>query len=185
MIKQKVCAFIATRILGWKLIGKPIPVPKCIILGVPHTSMWDFVISFLFYAGIGGKAKVLVKSDIFKWPLRGLLLWAGAIPVDRGKGASFTRHMIDAVRREAHMHLAIAPEGTREATKNWKAGFHTLSRALDIPVYYGYFDWGRKEIGVAEQVLITEDVEADMRRIKQWYIDKGVIGKHPERFDTY
>jgi len=52
-------------------------------------------------------------------------------------------------------------------------------------VYYGYFDWGRKEIGVAEQILITDDVKADMQRIKQWYIDKGVIGKHPERFDPY
>ncbi|HNR27999.1 MAG TPA: 1-acyl-sn-glycerol-3-phosphate acyltransferase [Bacteroidales bacterium] len=185
MIKQKICAFIATRIMGWKLIGKPIPVPKCIILGVPHTSMWDFVISFLFYTGIGGNAKILVKSDVFVWPLRGLLRWAGAIPVDRGKGASFTRQTIEAIRNQETIHLAIAPEGTRKATKKWKAGFHTLSRALDIPVYYGYFDWGRKEVGVAEQILITDDVQADMRRIKQWYIDKGVIGKHPERFDPY
>ena len=124
MIKQKICAFIATRIMGWKLIGKPIPVPKCIILGVPHTSMWDFVISYLFYNGIGGKANVLVKSDVFVWPLRGLLRWAGAIPVDRSKGASFARHMIDAVRKEDYMHLAIAPEGTRQPTKKWKDNFY-------------------------------------------------------------
>jgi len=119
MIKQKICAFIATRIMGWKLVGKPIPVPKCIILGVPHTSMWDFVISFLFYTGIGGKAKVLVKSDVFVWPLRGLLHWAGAVPVDRGKGAAFTRHTIEAIRKLDTIHLAIAPEGTRKATKKW------------------------------------------------------------------
>ena len=185
MSKQKVCAFIATRIMGWKLVGKPIPVPKCIILGAPHTSIWDFVISFLFYNGIGGHAKVIVKQDFFKWPLKKLLLWAGAVPVDRGKGASFVKHMIDAVKKEDHFHLAIAPEGTRKATKKWKAGFHTLSTALDIPVYYAYLDWGRKEIEVAEQVLITDDVEADVKRIKQWYIDKGVTGKHPERFDPY
>lgn len=171
--------------MGWTLVGPPIPVPKCIILGVPHTSIWDFVISFLFYNGIGGKAHVLVKDSFFVWPLKRLLLWAGAIPVNRSKGASFLKHTIDTLRKQDYYHLAIAPEGTRKPVKKWKAGFHVLARTLDIPVYYGYFDWGRKEIGVAEQVLITSDVEADMKRIKQWYIDKGVVGKHPEQFDPY
>ena len=185
MSTQKICHFIVTRIMGWKLIGQPVPDPKCIILGAPHTSMWDFVVSYLFYTAIGGKANIIVKSDVFKWPLKPILLWAGAIPVNRGKGASFTKHMIETVRKKERIQLAMTPEGTRKATKKWKAGFHTLSRALDIPVYYGFFDWGKKEIGIGEQVLITDNAEADMQRVKQWYIDKGVVGKHPALFDPY
>ncbi|NLA15326.1 MAG: acyltransferase [Bacteroidales bacterium] len=185
MNKQNICAFILTRIMGWKMIGHVVQEPKCIILGAPHTSMWDFVVSYLYYTSLGGKANIIVKSDVFKWPLKSVLLWAGAIPVNRGKGASFTRHLIEAVRNQEQVHLAMTPEGTRKATKKWKAGFHTLARALDIPVYYGYFDWGKKEIGIDKQVLITDDAKEDMKRIKQWYIDKGVVGKHPERFDPY
>lgn len=182
MSKQKICAFIATKILGWKLVGKPIPVPKCLILGAPHTSIWDFVISYLFYTGIGGTAHVMIKKDFFVWPLKGLLIKMGAIPVDRGHGAAFLKKTIDAIRNVEYCHLAIAPEGTRKPVAKWKGGFHTLARALDIPVYYGYFDWGKKEIGVAEQVEITDDLQADLVRIKKWYRDKGVVGKHTEKF---
>ena len=70
-----------------------------------------------------GNAKVLVKSDIFKWPLRGLLLWAGAIPVDRGKGASFTRHMIDAVRRKHTCTWPLHLKGHEKLQKTGKPGF--------------------------------------------------------------
>lgn len=171
--------------MGWKLIGQPVPEPKCIILGVPHTSIWDFVISYLYYVGIGGTPHIMVKDSFFVWPLKRLMLKAGAIPVNRSKGASFLKHTIDAVKKEEFCHLAIAPEGTRKPVTKWKAGFHTLSKALDIPVYYGYFDWGKKEIGIAEKVTLTDNVQEDMKRIKQWYIDRGVVGKHPERFNPY
>ncbi len=185
MTWRKICAFIATKIMGWTLIGEPVPEPKCIILGAPHTSMWDFIISYLYYTAVGGKAGIFIKSEVFIWPLKPILIRAGGIPVNRGKGASFTKHMIDAVRKEERVHLAIAPEGTRQATKKWKAGFHTLSKALDIPVYIGYFDWGKKEIGIGPRIDITENAQEDIKQIKQWYRDKGVVGKHPERFDPF
>ncbi|MFY9115706.1 MAG: 1-acyl-sn-glycerol-3-phosphate acyltransferase [Bacteroidales bacterium] len=171
--------------MGWTLIGKPVPEPKCIILGAPHTSMWDFVISYLYYTAIGGKAGIFIKSEIFKGPLKPILLKLGGIPVNRGKGTAFVKHMIDAVRNMEHVHLAIAPEGTRQATKKWKAGFHTLAKTLDIPVYIGYFDWGTKEIGIGPRIEITDNAQKDIQRIKQWYIEKGVVGKHPALFDPF
>jgi 1-acyl-sn-glycerol-3-phosphate acyltransferase len=182
-MNPRVSAFILKR-LGWKTFGPPVPAPKCIILGAPHTSAWDFVISYLFYNSIGGKAYVMVKKDFFVFPIKGLMRKAGAIPVDRAKGASLVKQMVHAFQTHETLQVAIAPEGTRKPTAKWKGGFHTIARAASVPVYFGYFDWGRKEVGVAEELVLTDDMAADIKRAQQWYKDKGVKGKYPQNFIT-
>jgi len=180
-MRSRFCSLLL-RCLGWKSIGVPIPVPKCIILGAPHTSVWDFVISLLFYTGIGGKASVLVKKEFFVWPIKRLMKRLGAIPVDRSKGASLVKQVVEAFNRSETLHVAIAPEGTRKPTANWKGGFYTIAKAAHVPVYFGYFDWGKKEVGVAEEIVLSDDQQADIKRVCQWYKEKGVIGKHPKNF---
>ncbi len=170
------------KIMGWKCIDPPAPEPKCIILGVPHTSSWDFVISYLYYNSMGHTASVMVKKSLFWGPLGPVVRAMGGIPVDRKKGASITLQLIDEFRKRDVLHLAIAPEGTRKPTQRWKAGFHTIARATDVPVYLGYFDWGKKEVSRGEKIELTDDPVADLKRIRQWYKDRGVVGKHPEGF---
>jgi len=108
----------------------------------------------------------------------------GGIPVEHGKGSSLVRQVIAEFNKREIMHLAIAPEGTRSATANWKTGFHTIAKAADIPVYLGYFDWNKKEVGRGEKFELTDDPKADIKRIRQWYKDKGVVGKHRNKFIT-
>ena len=72
-------------IMGWKLMDPPAPDPKCIILGVPHTSAWDFLISFLYYNSMGRTAYVMVKEEFFKGPFGPVLRAMGGIPVRQGK----------------------------------------------------------------------------------------------------
>ncbi|PIF06450.1 MAG: hypothetical protein CSA36_01365 [Draconibacterium sp.] len=84
-MKKAICNFIL-RLWGWKSIGNVVPEKKCIIIGVPHTSAWDFVISYLFYAGLGGKAYVLIKKELFVWPIGPIVKSLGGIPIDRSRG---------------------------------------------------------------------------------------------------
>ncbi len=181
---MKYIARFILNILGWKTVGGVAPDPKCIILGVPHTSAWDFVISWLFYAAVGGQANIMIKKEFFFWPLGYIVRAMGGIPVDRAKGASLVKQIVDEFKRRPVMHLAIAPEGTRQRTSKWKGGFYTIAKAANIPVYYGFFDWGRKEVGFLEKVELTDDMQADLKKIRQWYKDKGVKGKFPELFTT-
>ena len=173
-------------LLGWKGMDTVVPVKKCIILGAPHTSIWDFVIAYLYYCSVGGKARIMIKQEAFKWPLKPLLLSCGAIPVDRSKGggANLVRHLITEFDKHESLHLCIAPEGTRKAVKRWKSGFHTIAKAVGVPVYLGYFDWKTKTVGCKEELVLTDDVQADMKRMRQWYKDKGVVGLHPKSFST-
>lgn len=181
---MKYIARLILKILGWKYEPNPAPVPKCIILGVPHTSGWDFIISYFYYQAIGGKAYVMVKKEFFKGPLAPIVRAMGGIPVDRGRGAGAVKQVIDKINNSETLHLAIAPEGTRKLTKNWKTGFHTIARACNIPVYMGYYDWGIKKIGVGTEIKLTDDAQADLKRIRQHYKDQGIKGKHPECFTT-
>ena len=52
---EKICGR-ALRLLGWTAVDDAVESDKCIILGVPHTSGWDFVISYLYYRSKGEKA---------------------------------------------------------------------------------------------------------------------------------
>ncbi len=170
------------KLLGWKTVGGVAPEKKCIIIGIPHTSAWDFVISWLFYTSVGGKASILIKKEFFFFPIGGLLKWAGGIPIDRSKGANVIRQTMRLFKEREYLHLALTPEGTRKRTKKWKAGFHILATELNVPVYLGWFDWGKKEISIGQKFELTNDSKKDIARMKKFYREKGVRGKFPEMF---
>lgn len=180
---RKFCGFLL-RCLGWKAISGVMPDYKAIIIGVPHTSSWDFIISYLYYTSVGGVARIIIKKEFFFWPLGFILKKTGAIPIDRSRGSNVVKQVIDEMNRHDVFHLAITPEGTRQATKRWKAGFHTIARATGAKVYLGFFDYGKKEIGWLEKLELTEDAQEDIKRMKAYYREKGVKGKFPEMFSA-
>ena len=155
---------------------------KAIVLGVPHTSVWDFLVSYLFYTQFGKVAHIMIKKEFFFWPLGPILRACGAVPVDRASAASMVRSLIDQMNQEEEFHLAIAPEGTRKPTKRWKTGFHLIARETGATVYVGYYDWGRKRISVGEPMELTDDPKADMQRIYDIYRPMGIQGKHKDGF---
>ena len=180
---MKTFAKLILRLWGWTPVYDKIPKEdKCIIIGVPHTSAWDFVISWLYYASDGRTANVLIKKEFFFWPLGYFIKKMGGLPIDRSRGANVIRQTIQHINEKEHVHLALTPEGTRKLTKKWKAGFHIIARETGIPVYLGSFDWGRKVISTGDRFEITDDANADIKRMKDHYRKMGIVGKHPELF---
>ena len=180
----KFCGFLLKK-LGWTSVGGPMEGDKAIVLGVPHTSFMDFPICYLFYAQFGRVAHIMVKKELFFWPLGPILRFFGAVPVDRRNAAASVKSIIAAFNEAEVFHLAIAPEGTRKPVKKWKTGFHLIAREANIPVYLGYFDWGTKRVGRGVKVELTDDARADMKRIQQMYEDMHLVGKHPEKYITH
>lgn len=180
---KKFCGFLL-KSLGWTAVEPPVPEDKCVILGVPHTSIWDFAISYLYYTSVGGKAYVMIKKDFFWGPLGWLLKKLGGLPVDRKNATSLVLSVIHEMQSQPVVHLAIAPEGTRKPVKRWKTGFHTIAREVGCPVYLGYFDWKTKRVGRGKKVELTDDARADMQRIQDIYETMHLTGKHPEGYIT-
>ena len=182
-MKKKICTFLF-RMLGWKLNGTAVPEKKSVIIGAPHTSIWDFIISYLCYTAMGGQANVLVKKELFFWPLGFFIKKMGGLPIDRSKGANVILQTVQLFNEKETMHLALTPEGTRKRTSKWKGGFHTIAKNANVPVYLGSFDWGRKQFSIWEKFEITDDWQSDIKRMKDFYREKGIKGKYPDQFTT-
>lgn len=172
-------------LIGWTADGDAAPEKKCVILGVPHTSILDFVVAFLFYKSLGHTPHIMIKQEFFKGPLGWLLKKLGAIPVDRSNGAAVVRSVITAVEKaEGEFHLCLSPEGTRKPVRKWKMGYHTIAKALDCPVYLGYFDWNTKHIGIGERFICGENAREDTALVQSLYAAKNYGARHPEKYVT-
>ena len=175
-----------TRVLGWK--RDPISPEfgdKTIVLGVPHTSIWDFAIGYFYYRSYGKKMKVMIKKESFFWPVSWILRSMGGFPVDRGNSAALIKSLIDKANASDEFHLCICPEGTRKPVKRWKTGYHLIAKECGIPVFIGYFDWGEKRVGITGPVELTGNARSDTDRIQAICEDMHLTGKYPEMFVTH
>jgi 1-acyl-sn-glycerol-3-phosphate acyltransferase len=159
-------------------------VNKAVVLMAPHTSMLDFIYGKLYFIASGKKPTILVKKEIFFWPLGHILKKLGAIPVDRGKRTGITDMAIESFNnKEVCFYLVITPEGTRKKTKNWKKGFIRIAQATNVPVVCGFIDIRTRSMGVMEEPLDMSGTDDEiMERVKRRYL--GFKGIHPEKFAT-
>ena len=177
------CGWLLRR-MGWTAVGGPIPENKAIVLGVPHTSFWDFVVAYLFYTSFGEVAHVMIKKELFFWPLGPILRTCGCIPVDRSNASTLVRSLIEQMESDSVFKLAIAPEGTRKPVKRWKAGALKIANETGVPVYAGYFDWGTKRVSCGKKLQLSGDIGADLKMVQQYYEGLHLTGKHKDRYTT-
>jgi len=166
--------FLARRILamsGWTLLDGP-PVPaKAVLLGYPHTSNWDLVMTLLGLSALGITPRWAGKDSMFRgW--RGPIMRAlGGIPVNRREPTGFVGRMASEISAHDTFLLAIAPEGTRALAPGWKSGFYRIALAAQVPVVAAVADYGRKRIGILAVLTMTGDEDADMAEIAKLYQD--------------
>ncbi len=170
------------KIFGWRITPIPEIEDKCVIIAGPHTSMWDFLLAWLFFTSIGVRSRYLIKKEIFFFPLGLIIKAMGGIPVDRSPGNDMVNKVAIRFRNSKSLQLTITPEGTRKKVKNWKKGFIYIAKRANGPIYAGYVDYAKKEMGFITKFTPTDDIKADMKYIQSLY--KGYTAKHPERFST-
>lgn len=154
----------------WHVVGT---VPRTgIVIGAPHTSNWDFVLTVLLLWSSGVAPRVLVKQEAFWWPLSRLMLALGAVPTDRRGGAGLIRRLVAEASTDRGFALVLAPDGTRSRTDHWRSGFYRLAQASGVGVSLGFIDGPTRTVGVGPTVQVTGDVRADMDLIRAFYADK-------------
>jgi hypothetical protein len=88
--------------------------------------------------------------------------------------------MADRFAAEERMVLAVPPEGTRSAVREWKSGFYHIAVAAGTPILVTVLDYGAKTMRLAALVSPSGDYDADLPLIRQHYA--GAVGKHPAKF---
>ena len=165
---------------GWKFEGTIPNEPKFVIIVVPHTSNWDFIVGVGALFSIGFLISFLGKHTLFKWPLGVFMRWLGGIPVERSVSQDRVADNIAAFESADKLILAVAPEGTRKKVTQWKTGFYHVAHGAHVPIVPVAFDYGTKTIRLNEPFWTTGDKDADMSRLKEVY--RGVVPKNPENF---
>lgn len=172
-------SFLLAR-LGFKLAGELPNEPRFIILGVPHTSNWDFIIVMLVMLKLNLQINWIAKQSMFRWPFVGLLKKMGGVPIDRAAAGSVVEATVQALKSEERLIIVLAPEGTRSATPVWKTGFHRIAKGADVPIVLGNLDYKRKVLTLGPTMHAGEDTEADIKKIREHYIDAEP--KHADRW---
>ncbi|HOY39596.1 MAG TPA: 1-acyl-sn-glycerol-3-phosphate acyltransferase [Bacteroidales bacterium] len=179
-IKSALASFFL-KILGWKPTEFP-DVGNCVIAVAPHTSMWDFLWGKLYILSKRRESCVLIKKEIFKFPLGWLLKMAGGVPVDRMSPQSLAKQLPKLFDEKPGLAIAITPEGTRKKTNHWKKGFIFVAKAAQVPIVIGFINYKTKELGVLGVMDYNGDEDEIMNNFKRKFI--GMEGKHPEKFIT-
>ncbi|SDC19924.1 Acyltransferase [Nocardioides lianchengensis] len=170
---RRTFARVALRLTGWKTVGT---VPsKGILVGAPHTSNWDWVLTMLLAWDNSVQIRLLVKDSFFKGPVGPFMRATGAVELDRtNPGATIRALLADSETDETFL-LGIAAEGTRSKGEYWKSGFYRISQQTGIPVTLAFLDAPSKTVGWGPTFDLTGDVRADMDTIRAFYADKTGI----------
>lgn len=176
MLRQSLTRAVL-RLTGWRIVGR---VPSSgILVGAPHTSNWDWVAMLLLMWGDGIQPRVLVKREAFRGPLAPLLRATGGIPLDRKHPGDTVRTLLSQAHGDEPFLLVLAAEGTRTKGTYWKSGFYRIAQQTGLPISLGFIDGPSRTLGFGPTFRPSDDVVADMDRVRAFYADKR--GVHPER----
>lgn len=169
----------ATKILalsGWKMEGQWPELKKMVIIGAPHSSAWDAIWGLLAKVAMDLHIFYMGKQEAFVWPLGPLMKWLGGIPVNRAAPGGIADQVASQMIAADRMWFVLAPEGTRKPVTQWKAGFWKIAKKAGVPVLCVYFDYANKTIGTGPLIELSDDMDADIARIRAWYAP--IKGKH-------
>lgn len=162
----------------WTLSSEPAPDRPTVLLGVPHTSNWDFVLMLGIAWRLGIPVRWLGKSSLFRGWRGPIMRRLGGIPVDRSDPSRVVGDVVARIRSGENFGLVVTPEGTRGSGEYWKSGFYRIARDAGLPVTLGYVDRTTMTTGLGPTIELTGDVRADMDVIRAYYADKS--GLRPE-----
>lgn len=165
---------------GWRCEGA-LPLPdKAIIMGGPHTSNWDFLVFVGAMQQMKVEARYIGKASLFRWgPMARFMRALGGIPVERSVKNDLVAQVSAELMRATRMLLVIAPEGTREATTEWRMGFYRIALAAGVPIVPAGPDYGRNVAVFGEPIWPTGDPEKDLK--PAWDFFRTLVPRHPDK----
>lgn len=162
---------------GWTFVNNvPQDIKSFIMIGAPHTSNWDFFGAMFAFYNLdqqGYVTRFVIKKEWTQFPFAAVMRSVGAWGLDRqkvssGQFSNTTDLMSSFFKEESRLVLAIAPEGTRKPTEQWKTGFYHTAVKAGVPIVLGFIDYSHKVCGLGK-VIYPADFEKDMKEIMAFY----------------
>jgi len=177
---KKICFYIL-KLFHYKLDILNIPKEKkYILVFAPHTSWLDFAIGKIALTAMGVKTTILIKKELFFFPLGSLLTHIGGYPVDRKHTKNLTGQIAEYIKEKEEVVFLISPEGTRKRVETWKRGFYYIALKSNVPIALGYLNYHNKTGGIGSVFHPTGNYETDLHEIQKFYC--GMKGRRKGRF---
>lgn len=165
-------ALVILALTGWSTRGEPLAHQRCVLIGAPHTSNWDFPLMLLVVLKLRLRVYWMGKHTLFPFPFGWLMKWLGGIPINRSASHNVVNETVRQYAENDQLIVLIPPEGTRSKVTRWKTGFYHIASNAGVPILLGYVDASKKEAGFADFFTPTGDLEKDMVEIRAFYANK-------------
>ena len=176
LVQRLVIALYRRR--GYYLADRFDAPPRCVMIGVPHTTNWDFVFFLGAVSEMGIKPSFMGKHTLFKWPMTRFMYDMGGVPVDRSaKGRNYVDQVVDAFARSDNLALVVAPEGTRRASRPWRSGFYHIAHKAGVPLVPAWVEDKTGRGGIGPAIMPSGDYAADLEKLLAYY--QSVMPGHP------
>jgi len=163
---------------GWRVVGGKPEADRYVLIAAPHTTNWDFPLTLLYGMALGIWPAWIGKHTLFRFPLGVFFRALRGIPVVRGTPANLVHELAAQFASHDQLVLLMPPEGTRSRAAYWKSGFYFVARGANVPVAMGFLDYGRREGGIGPLLYPSDDVRADMEKLRAFYA--GKFGLYPK-----
>jgi len=167
------------KIQGWQYEVNPeaISDPKQVMVGFPHTTNLDGVRAIALFSALNLNYHVLVKQELFKFPLGPVLKALGCIPVDRAASKNVVQQMVDEFAKHERFSLVLAPEATRGKDgeqRPIRTGFWHIAKATQTPIVLMLSDSKNKMGRIFAKIMPSDSMENDLLEIQKQYAAYGI-----------
>lgn len=166
---------VLLRLFGWRTRGEPLDHQRCVLIGAPHTSNWDFPLMLMVVLKLKLRVFWMGKHTLFPFPFGWFMKWLGGIPIDRSAAHNVVHQTVQNFAENDELIVLVPPEGTRKRVEKWKTGFYHIAANASVPILLGYVNAPAKEAGFADFFMPTGNLESDFDEILNFYKDKKGI----------
>jgi 1-acyl-sn-glycerol-3-phosphate acyltransferase len=168
-------------LFGWKVVLPKFSEKSYVIVAAPHTSNWDFIVGRLAIGSVRIPQKVLMKKEMFFFPLKYILKALGAMPIDRRGSIKMVDYIIALFKQKDDFVFSISPEGTRSYVEKWKTGFYHIAIKAKVPLVLGRMDFKKKVVEFSNVFYPTGNFDEDFVKILNFF--KQAQGNYPEKYN--
>ena len=165
------------RLGGWRIEGEIPNLPKAVVIVVPHTSNWDFLLAIAGLFAVGVRVSWFGKNTLFKSAVGPVMKWLGGVPVDRSASMGVVDQIVERFNASDKLLVGISPEGTRSRVDRWKTGFYNIALKAGVPIMPISFDWSTRVIRFGDSLMPSGDMDADISQLENFFA--GAMGKRP------
>ena len=157
---------VVFKLIGWKLEGNLPNRSKLVLVALPHSSNFDFILALSVIWGWGLKLNYMGKHTLFKFPHGFFFRAVGGIPVDRRSPQGLIEKMTSEFNSRSSLMLGLAPEGTRNSDGTLKAGFARIAIAANVPVVPVIVNYKTKTLTLGTVITDLSSVESIIAAVK-------------------